>query len=176
MAEAWTATKKATGTWFFEWTGVSGVTYSIWLDGNLLDTVADIGEYECLESDYNDAPPPLEIVSDESGEIADNDIYPPYAILQWREVDGANGYVVEKLVSGDWIIVREIADASVGWYTYTSQPLTDGTATSFRVKAEDVNGNDGTPVNLIITIVRNPAPPDVAITIDGSGDVRVGAA
>ncbi|NIS12340.1 MAG: hypothetical protein GWN97_10605, partial [Thermoplasmata archaeon] len=88
MAEDWTASKQETGLWLFEWGGESGESFEVWLDGELLDTVTG-GEYECTEDGYDDAPPPLEIIADESGAEAENELYPPYAILQWRGVDGA---------------------------------------------------------------------------------------
>jgi len=173
--EAWTATKQAKGTWLFEWDATSGESFFIWLDGELLDTVDD-GEYECTETDYDDAPPPLEIMLDESGAVAENDAYPPYAILQWRGVTGASGYVVEKMISGSWITQREITEASVGYYFHKTQPLEDNTSYSFQVSALDVNGNAGTPISFTVRLARNPAPPGVTLTIDGSNDLVVGAA
>lgn len=168
--EAWEAVKQATGTWLFTWDGGSADSYDIWLDGELLDTVVG-GEYECPEADYNDAPPPLEIVADESDADAENDLYPPYVILQWREVTGADAYRVEQYIDSNWVIVDTIQDRSVGYYFYQSEPLTDGTAYDFRVSAVDVNNNAGTPVTFDTTIMCNPTPPEVSFDIDSSGDL-----
>jgi len=173
--EAWTATKQEKGEWLFEWGGGSAESFEIWLDGVLLDTVEG-GEYTCTEDGYDATAPNLEIMEDLSGAEAENELYPPFAILQWREVAGADGYDVEEQVGGSWIIRRNITDADAGYYTYQTSALDDSTVVPFRVTALDVNGNGGTPVTFSIKLARNPAPPDVAISIDGSNDLLIEAA
>jgi hypothetical protein len=171
--EAWTATKQDDSSWLFTWDYVSGESFEIWLDGVLLDTVSD-GEYTASEDGYDDAPPPLEII--DATLAPDSETYPPYVILQWREVSGASGYQVDEYVGGSWVNRRVFVDASAGYYWYKSDPLDDDDTHIFRVSALDLNGNAGTAVQFTYLMARNPAPPEVTITINGSNDVAVGAA
>jgi hypothetical protein len=173
--EDWTATKQATGTWLFTWDGASNESFDIWLDGELLDTVTG-GEYECAESGYDAQPPHLEIVDDDSATYAENDLYPPYAILQWRMVTGADGYLVEEYLGGNWIRRKEVSESGAGYYWYKTRVLEDDTTYQFRVVAVDLNDNPGTPVSFDILLARNPSPPDVTYDIDGSNNLVVEAA
>jgi len=166
--ENWTATKKANGFWLFEWDGDSGDSFDIWLDGVLLETVTG-GEYECVEPDYDEAPPPLEIVADDSYTFAENDLYPPFAYIQWRGVLGCAGYVVEKLVGATWVTQDVIAENLKGWYYYRTAVLEDGGSYYYRVVATTLGGSEGTPVDFIVDIVRNPSPPSVSFSIESNG-------
>lgn len=166
--EVWTATKQENGHWLFEWTADSGDPFDIYLNGELLDSVTG-GEYEAEEDGYDTAPPPLEIVEDASGADAESLLYPPYAILQWRGVTGAEAYLVEKLVDGDWVSFKTIMEQEEGYYTYQTGVLTDSESTSFRVSALDLQGNAGTPVAFSFYVVRNPAPPSVSLEMESGG-------
>ena len=172
MPEAWTATIQQNGHWLFTWDAASDESFDVWLDGELLDTVEG-GEYDCDEPEYWDSPPPLEIIPDESTEFADNDLYPPYAILQWREVAGADAYQVQLLSGSSWLNRKTVSDIGIGFYFYRTPVLEDQVETSYRVMAVDVNGNAGTPVAFTFNIVRNPSPPDVTYEIDSAGDLVV---
>ena len=165
--EAWTATKEADSVWLFTWGGVSGEIFEVWLDGELLDTVDGDG-YQSTVEGYDDIPPHLEIFETESGQYAENELYVPYAIIQWREADGAEAYIVEEWDGSNWISRSEVIDASVGYYKYQTDPLSDSTSHLFRVKAVDINDNAGTPVNFTFTPVRNPAPPEVSIDLESN--------
>lgn len=179
MGLDWTAVKQETGTWLFSWDGEIDEDFAVWLDGELLETVTgDEYEYTFTEEGYDDVPPPLEIVSaDPSYPVdAENDLYPPYAIIQWREVSGADAYQVEEYVGTSWINRGISRDASLGYYKYETDPLTDDTATDFRVKAVDVNNNAGVAVEFTAQVVRNPAPPDVSLEIDSAGDLVISEA
>lgn len=171
--EAWTAAKQDDSSWLFTWDYVSGESFEVWLDGNLLTTVSD-GEYTCSEDGYDDAPPPLEIV--DATLDAESELYPPYVILQWREVTGAYGYQVDEYSGGSWLKLRVFTTASAGYYWYKSDPLDDDETHIFRVRALDLNGNAGTAVQFTYQMARNPAPPDVTITLDGSNGISVEAA
>lgn len=172
--EVWAATKQENGHWLFEWDANSGDPFDIYLDGVMLGSVVG-GEYEVEEDGYDTSPPPLEIVADESGVYAGSLLYPPYVILQWRGVSGADAYLVEHHRSGDWMAAKTIMDLDAGYYTYQTDVLTDSESSSFRVSALDVLGNAGTPVTFSFYVVRNPAPPEVDLSMD-SGDIVVGVA
>jgi len=169
--EVWSATKQENGHWLFEWTADSGDPFNIYLDGELLDEVTG-DSYEAEVDGYDTSPPPLEIVADESGEESESLLNPPYAVLQWRGVSGADAYLVEQLRNGNWVEVKTIMDQSVGYYSFKTETLTDSESSSFRVSAQDVQGNTGTPITFTFYVVRNPAPPEVDLTID-SGDIVV---
>ncbi len=170
--EDWTAVRIDNGVWRFTWDGDSAGTYYVWLHGKLLATVIG-NEYDSSEPNYEDTPPPLEIVDDESATVADNDLYSPYAILQWREVVGAKFYLVEQFVSGAWAFKTSIQDLDRGYYWYRTSLLTDQTAYQFRVSALNQQGDGGTPIPFTFVPTRNPAPPDVLYNIDSTGDLVV---
>ena len=177
MALDWTATKQANGHWLFTWDmdsfADSDVAYDIWLNGDLEDTVIGDNEWDCALDGYDEVPPPVEIIEDESGVYAENELYPPYAILQWRGTTAASGYRVERLVSGSWIIRDTVVERAKGWYYHKTQALNDDTAESWRVTALDERGNAGTPVPFSFTLARNPEVPDVTLTLDSVGDIQV---
>jgi len=175
MVEDWTAIRSENGHWLFTWDGGSAESFNIWLNGKLLDTVEG-GEYDCTEPNYADTPPPIEIVIDDSDTVADNDIFPPYAIIQWREVTGASSYLIEQYVSGSWVYRKTIQDSRAGYHWYKTALLTDQENYQYRVSALDIKGNPGTAVSFSFSITRNPAPPDVEYEIDGTGDLVVSEA
>jgi len=167
--ETWTATKTEAAHWLFEWDGGSATTYYIWLRGILIDTVVG-GEYDSAEPGYEDSPPPLEIVETED---AENELYPPFATLQWKAVVGANAYLVERYVSGAWTTVDVLSEIGVGYYWYRTEVLEDQTQEQFRVSTTDPKGNTGTPITFTFSITRNPTPPDIEYEIDSIGDLVV---
>ena len=175
MAEPWTASLQANGIWLFLWDADSGEAFDVWLLGELLETVTG-GEYECAVSGYDTEPPPLEIVDDQSGVVADNEQYPPYAVLQWREVTGAFAYIVQQYKNGIWVDIKTIMDSSSGYYWFNTQTLTDGTTNQFRIYASDDIGNTGTPISFNFVIMCNPLRTSVTYEIDSNGDLVVGAA
>jgi hypothetical protein len=167
---AWTAVKTENGYWTFTWSGGAGPFY-IWLEGELLAEITG-REYEFARDGYDATPPPLEIACELD---AENELYPPYATIQWREVDGASYYVVEKYTTR-WIAVHSAQDNNMGYHTYKTRVIDDQTETKYRVIALDVRGNAGTAVSYTFQIVRNPAPPEVAYAIDDSNDLEISAA
>ncbi len=160
--EAWTAVKQSDSTWVFTWDADSGVSYDIWLYGILLDTV-DEGEYTCTEPDYEDTSAPLEIVVEDAS--AENDDYPPYAALQWAEVEDASAYVVSEYVVDEWIARSTVMQADVGYYGYVTLRLEDEDEVIFKVEALDTNGNEGTAITYTFSVVCNPIPPETDISI-----------
>lgn len=169
--EVWAATKQENGHWLFAWTAGASDPFDIYLDGVLLDSVEG-GSFEAEVEGYDTAPPPLEIVEEDAD--AESILYPPYALLQWRGLTGADAYVVEKYVSGDWQAMKTVMEVAAGYYTYRTRLIDDCEETSFRVTALDLRGNEGTPITFTFNVVRNPAPPDIEFTMTG-GDIVVSA-
>lgn len=162
---AWTAASSTAGVWVFTWTTYTGVSYEVWLDGILLDTVTT-GTYTYNVGDYETTPPSLEIHY-VSVDKAENSAYPPYAIIQWRGLTGAAGYVVERYISDVWTVVRNLTERAAGWYAYATAVLDDDTDVQFRVKALDSKGTEGTPITTTVHLIRNPTPPTVTFTVTG---------
>ena len=154
--ELWTAVKEENGHWAFTWAGAG--TFYVWLDGVLLGEAED-GVYDFAQDGYYTTPPPLEITDDPDD--AENELYPPTALLQWREVDGATAYYVEAYVSGVWAGRKTIMNAGAGYYAYRTPVIDDQEEASYRVSALDERGNTGTPVVFTFALVHNPAPPEV---------------
>jgi len=171
--EDWTATRNELGVWQFSWTGDPADVFNIWLDGVLIDTVTG-PEYDFDRPGYRSTPPPLEVVDDEDD--AESELYPPFAIIQWRAVAGATAYIVEKYVSSAWVVKKTVQESAKGWYSFTTFALGDQVSQQYRVSAADSRGNAGTAVSYTFAIVRNPAPPDVSYAIDDSNDLEVSAA
>jgi len=171
--EDWTATKNERGVWQFTWSGAPADIFNVWLDGVLIATVTGT-EYDFDKEGYDATPPPLEIVDDEDD--AESELYPPFAIIQWRTVDGAAAYLVERLVSASWVVQKTITEDGSGWYAFTTVVLGDQTSEQYRVSALDSRTNAGTAVAYTFALVRNPAPPSVSYAIDGAKDLEVSAA
>jgi len=167
-----TVVRQAEGTWLFTWDPGSS-PYSVWLDGELLESGLTDEEYEYTGAVYPDEAPPLEII--ESGDTAENDEFPPYLLLQWWGLQDASGYMIEQYVSGSWIEEVHIMERARGYYSWATDPLEDGSSHQFRITAVGLYGNEGTPVAFTTTICRNPEPPDVDIVISG-GDVVISEA
>ena len=144
--ESWAAVKEENGHWAFTWTGAG--TFYVWLNGVLLGEAED-GVYDFAQDGYYAAPPPLEITDDP--DTAQSQLYPPFATLQWREIDGATAYYVEEYVDSIWVGRRTL------------------------MAALDARGNPGTPVAFTFALVCNPAPPEV-VDAFAAGDLVIGAA
>lgn len=167
-----TVVRMSNGGWRFTWP-VGTSPYSIWLDGVLLDTVDD-EEYESVLPGYDDAPPALEILDD--GDTAENALYPPYLQLQWRGLANAAGYVIQQDENGTWVDVQTVQETGKGYYLWKSPPQDDESSLSFRVLAVDLRGNEGSPISFSMEMCRNPAPPDVSLSLSSDGNVVVSEA
>jgi hypothetical protein len=161
------------GTWLFTW-AVGTSPYTLWLDGVLLESGLLVESYEWTDTwEYQDEAPPLEVLED--GDTAENETYPPRFTLQWRGLQNAALYVVERFISASWVEVANLQEDARGYYEYTSLPLDDGATHLFRVTAVSQSGAEGVPITLSSNIERNPAPPAVSFSVSGS-DVVVSAA
>jgi hypothetical protein len=168
----WTATSQGGGIWLFEWTAVVDREYEIWLNGTLLGTVTPTtttGQYTSTIEGYVSSPPPLEIHDTTSSSKAENEEFPPFAVIQWRGLTTAAAYTVERL-NGTWAIIKTVTETGVGFYAYNTQLLTDYTETQYRVTALNTKGTSGQALTFDVTVVRNPAPPAAALVVSG-GDL-----
>lgn len=171
-----TVARMAEGGWRFTWDPGTG-PYEVWLDGVLLDTVDD-EEYEFVaftNPDQELVPPALNIVdTGVTSSVAEGSLYTPFAILQWRGVQTAFAYLIQQYISGTWTTIQTLLESATGYYRWQSEGLDDVAVTQFRVKATDALGNaDGAVLPFNIDVVRNPAPPDIVISIGTSGTVVV---
>lgn len=166
-------TRRDDGGWAFTWSPGTP-PYAIWLDGLLIATVSTEA-VDVLRPNYATAPPDIEVVDSASDSQAESELYPPYMLLQWRGVQNAAGYIVEKFNGSAWVAQNTIRETGQGYYSYRTAPLQDEEAAQFRVKAVDLRSNAGTPVTFSFEVVRNPAHPAVEVEIV-AGDVVVSEA
>lgn len=162
-----TVTRRGDGGWSFTFPVGRG-PYAVWLNGVQIDTTTT-ETYECLLPGYDDEAPALEFVN--TGETGQGESYPPSVRIQWRGLQTAVAYVVEQY----WTQRCVVLESARGYYSFTSQPQTDAAATQWRVSALDVQGNAGAALSFSYTIVRNPGPPSIAVTIS-AGSLVVSAA
>ena len=165
------AVREQSGRWKFTWSP-GAAPYSVWLEGVEVTTDLLIEEYEYDGADFPDVPPPLEIL--EAGDIADNETYPPRALVQWYGNPLAVAYEVEQKIDGVFTLVVAATERGDGYYSWTSLPLDDVTTHEFRVKAIDSFGNEGPLISFSVDIVRNPPAPDVTVAVS-AGDIVVSA-
>lgn len=171
ISDGTTVARLTDGTWEFSW--LSGTPpYSIWLDGQLLATQTETS-YNFIVPGYETAPPDLEILN--AGDPSQNQLYPPRQILQWRGVQSAFCYVINKLVGSTWVRQASVLEKAKGYYQWLSPPQPDDTDVQYQIVATDINGNAGTPISFNIWVVRNPRHPTVLIDIGSSGNIVVSA-
>lgn len=167
-----TISRLSSGAWRFEWDAESGETYEAWLDGVLLERPED-GIFECQAEGYLDEPPPVEIVK--TGE-SENEEHPPYLLLQWKRLPTATAYVIEQYVGSAWVTKQYVMENGSAYYQHRTPAGTDGALNIWRVKALNSIGDAGTPIEFQLLLVRNPAPPEVAVEYESTGDLVVSEA
>lgn len=158
-----TITQQEDNSWLFEWDN-GALPCRIYLDGKLIATVTTTREYEFHEDGYLTKPPPLEIVGDNG--ISNSELFPTYAILQWRGTTDAVRYKIQEYVNSSWITRRRKPENGSGTYTYETAARDDLSSNNWRIIAVDSGGRGGTALEFDFIIIRNPAPPDVDYDID----------
>lgn len=162
----WTVTLVTAGVWRFDWDIVADDTlYEIWLNGTMIASTR-LGTYTFNIEGYIEAPPPLEIYEEWAGK-AENREYPPFAVIQWRGIAEAAGYVVEQKIGGSWRTAKHLQERGKGYYAYRTDVLDDDTAIDFRITALDNKGTEGTPIEFTCRVIRNPPPPEVSYVVVG---------
>lgn len=174
--ENWAAAETDGVGWLFTWAATPNDTYEIWHDGFLLDTVTPdtiAGEYAFGLDGYAASPPAVEIHNTASGK-AQNEDYPTFAVIQWRGLVEASGYVVQRN-NGIWVTVGDVTERGLGWYSYNTQVLADDLDVNFRVMALDAKGTEGAALGFTVHLVRNPSMPSVEYVVN-AGNLEIGAA
>ncbi len=170
-----TVSQNTDGSWAFSWTAGTG-PYQVWLDG-LLIASPTVNSYTFRQPGYDTVPPELEIL--DAADTAENLLYPPYVLLQWRGIQGVSGYVIEIYTGASgapWQFVNTVKESRRGYYSWKSPPLVDDTVVQYRVSAIDLIGNQGPPIAFSIPVSCHPKAPSVSVTIDLSGDIVVSGA
>lgn len=88
--------------------------------------------------------------------------------LQWSSITGAANYRIEEYVDSVWTERNVITDNGDGVFTWLSRWLEDVTTHQFRIVPISTAGNEGTPIEKTVFMVRHPDPPDVEYTYNGS--------
>jgi len=137
-------------------------TFYIWRDGSLIATTT--------ASTYLDMVPvgacPIYDVFDDAADEP-SEVYPAYLHLQWRAVDNADYYRVERHNGSQWVEqVRITDDGRAGYYHWYSPRLEDDTTHQFRVVAVTDDGTESTALTLSALMVRHPDPVAVSLSYD----------
>jgi len=150
--------------------------YSIWYKGILWDRV-DATEYIIEETGAANEPPAIEVLDSSPGATAEQELYPPLLILQWRGVDGVDRYQIQEKVFGTWTTRHTVLETGLGYYQYKTPALADVTLAKWRVRAIDEWDNPSAALNFDAFIVSNPEPPAITMTYDsGTGLVTIASA
>jgi len=162
-------------SWRYTWAeGLS--PYSIWYKGILWDRV-DATEYIIEETGAANEPPAIEVLDSSPGATAEQELYPPLLILQWRGVDGVDRYQIQEKVFGTWTTRHTVLETGLGYYQYKTPALADVTLAKWRVRAIDEWDNPSAALNFDAFIVSNPEPPAITMTYDsGTGLVTIASA
>lgn len=162
-------------SWRYEWTATTG-PYRVYYRGVLVDTVSDV-DYTITEDGATSEPPVLEILDANDTDSPEQMANPPRVRLQWYEVSGAILYRVKHYEDSAWVLLASIPEAGTGHYEYQSLVVDDQAEESWVIYAVDEYYNEGDPVEFHLTVIRNPGPPDVAMSYNSvTGDVTISAA
>jgi len=151
-----TIEKSGTYDWKFAWTNVGNV--DVWLHGQLLYENTDIAELT-LTGDDQYEPPPLEVV--DTGDDAQNYLYPCRATIQWRGDINAEHYRVEQDPGSGFVLRRFVTEDGSGYYQITTHVMEDVTDAKWRVIPVDSQGNYGGAIDVTVFVVCNPDPPSI---------------
>ena len=167
--------KIAYGTWRIGWTSdVSAPTFYVYFHGRLEIVTMD-EEFVMVTGD--DSEPPAIEVYDDPAVIADQLKESGRMVLQWYAVPGNASvvYRVEHLQGSSWITKLHVVENGRGVYQYPTAWLADMVEAYFRVIPIDSVGREADPIEFTAMVVRNPDPPEIALTYAG-GDLTVSSA
>lgn len=170
-------TKVAPGHWRYVWTGTS--PYYVYKDGHLFFNATTRTEW-IFDNTSNYEPPVIEVRdSTEATTTIEQLNNPPYATLQWFMAANAAYYIIQEYVtvgsSGSWVTRKNLFEDGSEYYTYQTPVLDDVTTATWRVLAVDKH-NTYNPVTFEIYMVRNPDPPDIALSYSAAtGNLTVSA-
>ena len=168
-------TKQGTGEWLIDWSGQGTGPYEVWLTGDLLHTTTDesftySGISALSNADpYESTAPPIEIWDTSETGSPYNQLYPPYAFLQWRRIRQASYYLIEQYSGGAWSEVARVPeDGAQPYQQYETSSVSDNTTAQYRVSAYDAQGNTRVPVQFDFVVRCNPDPPSPTIVWNGT--------
>lgn len=162
MITSLTATRTGPTTWRLNWTSdETNPTFYVYRDGVLIAQTTAV-EWE-VTVPAGGAAPVFEVL-DADDEPTQG--YPATVVLAWYAAAGAASYRVEQLDGVDWVEQAEVTDDGLGYLTWQSGTLADGTTHEFRVIPVGSNGNDGTAQAFDVLMVRYPDPPAPTIAYD----------
>jgi len=153
--------------WRVSWTG-SADLYYVYVDGVLAATTSQTW----YDLTVGVGQSPMVDVLDDSAATPD-ETFPAGITLAWYSVGGGVAqYRIDKYIDGQWVEQATVSDA---WYqVWRSGTLADDTDHQYRIVPIGTNGNEGTAVEYIALVVRNPDPPAVTMAYDaGDGTVTI---
>jgi len=170
-----TATRVGTYAVRYDWTGTA--PFDVWRDGQLVLDNTTATTYTAQTTDGTSNPlPAIEILDANDTAIAQSLQYSPMVRFQWRGQSDAAYYQIQQYVSSEWTAKGMVRESGIGYYSWESQPQTDGTSPQWRVVPYDSRGYAGLPLDVTHAVVRNPAPPAVTYTYSaGTGLLTIAA-
>jgi hypothetical protein len=153
--------KQSSGSWLFSWNSTGATTYRVVLYGQQIATTTT-NSYAWEGQGYNTFPPPLEVVDTD---FAQSELYLPFLVVQWYSEPGADSYLIQQNVAGNWITVGSQFEEGSWVYTYQTPTLIDERPYQYQVIAVDSLGNQATPRQYNVFIVTPPTPPDGQVQV-----------
>jgi len=151
-------------SWEYSWSATTA-PYRVYHRGRLIESVTDT-EYVIEYPGATAEPPILEILDANDTGQAGQMQYSPRMTLQWRAVDGAERYRIKRYVDAAWETIAHVYESGAGYYTYQSDVLDDLADELWRVVALDEYDNETDDIEFVVTIVRNPDAPEIAMSYD----------
>jgi len=148
-----------------------GPRYRVWLDGKLVadDTI------NFMDFHLNPEGERIAVAVEDQSYLGPAPMVHPYPVLSWNPPSGGEIpalYRVERSTDGGstWSPVREVAHmVEKNRYTCELSPLSGSVSGhDFRVTPVGANRNEGTPVEVSVTMERFPEPPHVSHTFSDS--------
>ncbi len=156
------------GRWVVAWEDGHGAV-DVWLEGRMLAEGVTGTSLEVLWLGAGD--PPVEVVP--TGETATSQFLRGRVELMFRGDLGAERYLVQRWVDGEWVTRDTVAETGSGYYTWYGMELVeDGEEVVYRVVAE----RGGAGVSLLehrLEVVRFPVWESVGVVAEKDEETGV---
>ncbi len=170
-----TVTAERVGTYAvkYAWTGTA--PFDIWCNGekilNQTTTTSTVVQFPS-----ETVPHAIEVRDADSVGVANSVKYSPRIRLQWRGQSGVDYYKVQAYLSAEWSTRQIVRENGKGYYMFTTIAQADASTVQWRIVPVDYRKYEGEPVTFSHYVVRNPEPPDVALSYAaGTGLLTVAA-